>query len=445
MLSAALAANAGSDAVLPASVQDPGASGTSLPAQANLTAIDVFALADEARLRKDYTTAETAFVALIADPDIEVRTEARFRLAMMLSDDMGRHAEAATLLRRILDDKPGAGRVRLELARMQTLIGNVAAARRELRAAQASGLPASVEQIVRFYSQALNARKPLGGSIELAIAPDSNINRATRSDTIGTVIGDFSLTADARAQSGVGLDLQLQGYARLPVGSGTDWMVRASGDARVYRQRTFNDIAFSLQTGPQITWGSSQITISAGPSFRWFGPTLFSSAIGGGIGVQKPVGRRGQVRAEGNVASVNNKRNSLQSATSLAFSAGFDRAFTARAGGGIQIALQREAARDPGFALTSGGLSGYVFQEVGRTTLVATLGYGHLEADQRLFLYPRRRVEDRYNASVAATLRALSVGSLAPLVRLRWERNRSTIEIYDYRRVVAEFGITSAF
>ena len=92
-----------------------------------------------------------------------------------------------------------------------------------------------------------------------------------------------------------------------------------------------------------------------------------------------------------------------------------------------------------------GGASAYLFRDLGRTTLVGTLGYSRLEADARVFLYPKRRAENRYSASIAATLRALSLGSFAPLVRLKWERNHSSIELYDYRRVAAEFGVTSAF
>ncbi|MCC2601288.1 hypothetical protein [Sphingopyxis yananensis] len=49
------------------------------------------------------------------------------------------------------------------------------------------------------------------------------------------------------------------------------------------------------------------------------------------------------------------------------------------------------------------------------------------------------------SASAAATLRTFTVAGFAPLVRLRWEHNRSSIEIYEYRRLAAEFGVTSAF
>lgn len=423
--------------------------GSILPAQdstqSHLPAAQVFALADQMRAQGNFANAEIAYRALSQDPDLEIRTEARFRLGLMLADDLKRYSDAALEFRRILDDKPDAARVRLELARMQAMLGNMTGARKELRAAQAAGLPTAVEQLVKFYSRALNARKPLGGSIEVALAPDSNINRATRSTTLGTVIGDFSLDDDARAKSGIGLGLKGQGYIRLGMEPGTDLLIRASTDARVYRDSDFSDVTVSLQAGPQYSWAGNQLTVSVGPSRRWYGRQLFSTSIGAGVSWQQPVGTRGQLRLDGTVAHVTNARNALQTADDFLLSASFDRAFSARFGGGVQLFGFREAARDPGFSLTMGGTSAYLFRELGRTTLVGTLGYSRLEADKRLMLYPNRRVEDRYSASLAATLRALNLGSFAPLVRLKWEANHSTVEIYEYRRVVAEFGVTSAF
>lgn len=389
--------------------------------------------------------AETAYRALARDPDIELRTEARFRLGMMLADDLKRYSDAAIEFRRILDEKPDVARVRLELARMQAMLGDLSAARRELRAAEAAGLPPAVEQLVRFYSRALDAEKPLGASVKLALAPDSNINRATRSDTLGTVIGDFVLDENAQAKSGVGLDLQGQGYFRLGIEPDADLMVRASGSATLYREADFNDVTIGIQAGPQYAWGSNQLTFSFGPSWRWYGRGPYSTTIGGNVSWQRPMGKRSQLRLEGGIAHQTNKRNALQTADDFTVSASFDRAFSARTGGGVQVYGFREAARDPGYSLASGGTTIYLFRELGRATLVGTLGYSHLEADERLFLYTKRRVEDRYNASLAMTLRSLRLGSFAPLIRLKWERNRSSIEIYDYRRVAAEFGVTSAF
>lgn len=415
------------------------------PASVKLSAAQLFKLADQARARGDFITAESAYRALTKDLDIELRTEARFRLGMMLADDLKRYSDAAIEFRRILDEKPDVARVRLELARMQAMLGDLAAARKELRAAEAAGLPPEVEQIVRFYSRTLDARKPVGGSVKVALAPDSNINRATRSDTLGTVIGDFVLDEEAQAKSGIGLDLQGQGYVRIGVEPGADILVRASASATLYRDVDFNDVTMGVQAGPQYEWGRNQLTFSFGPSWRWYGRDPYSRTVGGSVSWQRPTGKRSQVRIEGGVAHQTNLRNALQTADDFTLSASFDRAFSARTGGGVQLYGFREAARDPGYSLASGGTSLYLFRELGRATLVGTLGYSHLEADERLFLYPKRRVEDRYSASLAITLRALRLGSLAPLARLKWERNRSSIEIYDYRRVAAEFGVTSAF
>jgi outer membrane protein len=429
-------------APLPALAQ---ATDAQAPPSASLSAAQVFALADEARARGDFATAETAYRALQSDPDPELRAEARFRLGLMLADDLKRYTAAAIEFRRILDDKPEAARVRLELARVLALNGNIAAAGRELRAAEAAGLPPEVQQLVRFYANALVARKPFGGSLQVSLAPDSNINRATRSDTLGTVIGDFVLDRDAQAKSGLGLDVRGQAYFREGLEPNTDLLVSASAGGSLYRDAQFNDVTASLQAGPQYASGRDRITLSAGPTWRWYGKRLYTLSYGANASYQHPTGKRSQVRLEGGLAHQTNKRNAIQTSDTFSLSASLDRAFTAKLGGGLAVYGFREAARDPGYSTASGGANAYLFRELGRTTLVASAGYSHLEADARLFLYPRRRIEDRTTASLAATLRALHVGSFAPLVRLKWERNRSSVEIYDYKRVAAEIGVTSVF
>ncbi len=216
----------------------------------SLTAPQLFELADRARDSGDFATAETAYRALADNPDIDLRNEARFRLALMLADREHKLKDAALILRRILDERPNAQRVRLELARVQAMMGDLGAARREMRAAQAGGLPPDVERMVRFYAAALKARKPFGGSLDVALAPDSNINRATRSNTLGTVIGDFTLDQDAKARSGLGLALRGQTYFRTPLEKNATLLVRANGSGDLYRDERFDDILIGIQAGP---------------------------------------------------------------------------------------------------------------------------------------------------------------------------------------------------
>jgi hypothetical protein len=410
-----------------------------------LSPAELFAFADQARDRGDYATAETAYRALTSNPDIELRTEARFRLAMMLAGKLGKRSEAAVLLRQILDEKPNAARVRIELARLQAEMGHRAAAEREFRAAQAAGLPPEVERMVRFYAAALNAQRPYGVNFELALAPDSNINRATRSQTLGTIIGDFTLSDDARAQSGLGVSAQTQLWGRLGVGKSLDVLARASGSGDFYGKSAFDDYSVALELGPQLRSGADRLSLSGLTTWRWFGGKPYTFSWGANATLEHPLDKRSQLRVDGSAIVSDDKLNDLRDAERYAIAAGVDRAFSARFGGGWRVSAQRETANDPGYSTVNLGTNGYLFREFGQTTVVLSGGYGHLEADKRLFLYPRRRVDNRLTAGLSGTFRALRVGRFAPIVRLHYERNFSTVEIYDYRRLAADIGVTAAF
>jgi hypothetical protein len=432
----------------PAFAQDndaPSDEAVSQPQTVELSAAQLFQFADAARDRGDYETAETAYRALTENPDLELRTEARFRQAMMFTQKLGRHREAATLLRRILDDKPDASAVRLELAKVQAQLGNLDEARRELRAAQASGLPPQVEQLVRFYAAALSQQNTMGASFEVALAPSNNINRATSDDTLGTIIGDFTLDEDAQAKSGIGLSLRGQAYGRSPMARNVDLLVRLSGNADLYKDADFNDLSLSFQAGPQIRSGRDRFNVSGAVTLRWYGMDPYTSTYGATANWQHPLNDETQLRVDGSILRDNNHRNDLQDAMRYTLAASVDKAFSARAGGGLQVNGSRVVANDAGYSTASGGANAYFFRELGRTTAVLNLGYRHLEADRRLFLYPKRRIDDNFSVSLSGTFRSLSVGTFAPLVRVRYERNLSTINIYDFNRLAADFGVVAAF
>jgi hypothetical protein len=410
-----------------------------------MSAAQLFAFADAARDRGDYQTAEAAYKALTSDPHLELRTEARFRLAEMYTKKMGKHREAAVLLRRILDDKPDATAVRLELARVEALLGHFRDARRELRAAEAAGLPREVEQQVRFFSNALTALKRVGGGLEVSLAPSTNINHATSSDTLGTVIGDFTLSKDAQAQSGLGLSLRGQSYFRLPLGKKTDLLLRGSGSGDIYRASEFDDFSLALQAGPQWLSGHDRLSLAAAANWRWYGLKPYTLDYGATGNWQHPLGKATQLKIDGTALREVNRRNALESGGRYTLAAEVDHAFSARFGGGLQLHASRLTASDPGYATASGGASLYLYRELGRTTAVLNLGYRHLEADKRLFLYPERRKDDDLTIGLSGTFRALKLGTFAPIARIGYERNWSTVGIYDFRRISADLGITAAF
>lgn len=418
---------------------------TNSPSPVSLSPAELFAFAETAVLDGDYDSAQSAYQALAKNPDLEIRTEARFRLAMMLADKQQRYDQAAVLFRAILDEKPDAARVRIELARMQLLLGNLRSAEREFRAAQASGLPPQVEQLVRFYAQSLSATKSFGFNVELAVAPDSNINRATNSDTLGTIIGDFNLSDDARANSGVGLTARGQAFAKTGIDKHADLLVRISASGDFYRKSAFDDYSVVVQAGPTYRSGRDRITFSALAGWRWFGQSPFSFTYGGNAEWDHPLGERAKLSVNAALTHRDDRFSDTRSADNFALSARIDRALSARFGVGLRLSAQRDAANDPGFSTVSGGIGALAFRELGETTTVLNLSYSHLEADKRLNLFPSRRIDDRYSASLAGTFRALRVGRFAPLLRVSYERNKSSVEINDFRRFAGEVGVTAAF
>ncbi len=357
----------------------------------------------------------------------------------------GRYSEAAVLLRSILDEIPDAQRVRLELAQVLDLMGDEAGARRALREAQAGGLPPEVARIVDHYSAALRAQRPIGASFDIALAPDSNINRATRSDSLGTIFGDFTLNEDARERSGVGLAIRAQAFARFPMNDQVNLFSRVSGSADLYREKDFNDLALAATLGPELRIGADRFSVEAGGLWRWFGGAPYSSAVTLNLNYFHPLGREAQIRGAASVLFNSNHFNALQDGITYSVSLGYERALSSRAGIGVTVSVDRQSSRDPAYSTWAGIAMLSAYREAGPITLIATASFGRVRADERLALFPERRSDRLYRASLGATFRNFRIGTFAPFIRGTLERNTSTVEIFDYRRTRMELGVSRAF
>lgn len=413
-------------------------------ASANLSALELFAAADAARAEGREGDALAMYAALSRDPDAEVRAEARFRSGM-LHADAKRYTQAAVAFRALLDEKPGAARVRLELARVLALMGDERGARRSLAQAQAAGLPADVAVVVDQFAGALRSTRTLGGSIELAVAPDSNVNRATAARTLDTVIAPLTLSRDARARSGLGAKIAGQGYARLDLGGRFALLPRVSTRANIYRRSAFNDVSGSALVGVEWQGVRDRVTPSIGPTWRWYGGDLYARTETLAIDWLRAIDPRTQLTMNGSASRARYVQNRLQDGGVYDLSLTVERALDARTGGSVSLSATRQTARDAGYATAAGGLTALGYREIGRATLFGSATIRRTEGDERLFLFPERRREWLGQLSAGATFRRLTWRGFAPVIRLTIERNRSSVGLYDYRRTSAEFGITRAF
>jgi tetratricopeptide (TPR) repeat protein len=410
----------------------------------DLSAGQVLAIASQ--LVKDNKLDEAIRVLKIVtqDKNPDLRAEARVRIARLLASS-GDYQGAAVWYRKLLDEKPNAQPVRIELAVVLGKMGDISAARRELRQAQAGGLPPEVAQVVNQYATALRSMKPWGGSFELALAPDSNINRATDARTLDTVIAPLNLSKDARQRSGLGLKGSGQVYLRANLGKNVTFVPRLSGQGAFYRTRQFNDVSGSALLGLEWRSKADRITPSAGYTWRWYGDKLYVQTQSLSLDWLHPIRDRAQLDTNIGVNRARYIQNALQDGMIYTGSVTYEQALTTRSGGSIIISANRQTARDPGYASASGGLGLVYWHDFGKVTLFGTMTASRLEGDKRLFLFPDRRQEWYARGGVGAVIRRVQIAGFSPVVRVTYERNWSTVGIYDYRRVSTDFGVTRAF
>ncbi len=410
----------------------------------DLSAGQVLELASAKAEAGDVAGAIILFTALAKDPDVDIRAEARFRHGRLL-EAQRQFGDAAVLYRAILDERPNAQRVRLQLAQALLLAGKEGAAAQALRQVQAGGLPPDITRIVAQFQSALRAVQPVGGSLEVALAPSSNVNRAPRSATLDTIIAPLQLSDDAQAQSGLGVKLAGQGFVRLPISNRLRWTARASGQGFFYGQAQFNDVAGSVETGLEWRIGRSRLQPSVGHTRRWFGGRPFTIANTASLNWLRPLGPRTQLDVSASAGHNDFAQNDLQDGAAIDLAVGLERAFDARSGGRISLAAQRLAARDPGYAAVGGGVNLLYYREIGRSTLFGSAGVSHLGGDDRLFLFPKRRIEWLVRAAAGITLRQVQVRGFSPVIRVSHERNFSTVGLFDFARTGVDVGITRAF
>lgn len=414
------------------------------PCLGNLSAVQVFDLADKFAAAKKFADAETLLGGLTRDPNPDYRAEARFRLSI-LREAQGDLQGAIEWLKALLDEKPGAGRPRLELARLLAATGDEAGARRELRRAGAAGLPDDVARVVDRFATALRSSRTVGGAIEVAVAPDSNINRATSQERVDTVVAPLTLDRDARATSGIGFSTSLQGFARGPISDKVDLLSRASVRADLYGKSRFNDIVLTLASGPEFRLGGARIRPAAIAQRRWFGGDLYSQSYGGSLNVLKPLDRVSQVEGELTILQSNYERVPVQNGVIADLNISYDRAFSPRFSTRIGLRATRQDARLDFLAATSGGVDILASRAFGKQLAFVQLSGFRLRADGRYPLFGVTREDNRLDLTAGMILRRFSWRGLAPLVRVIHSRSDSTIPIFDFKRTRVEFALSREF
>lgn len=201
-------------------------------------------------------------------------------LTGMLATAQGRDEQAIEAFRRILDQRPDLVRVRLELARALFRAGEDGAARHHFERTLGARLPEAVEDNVRRYLEQIRRRRMWSLDLGFGILPDSNINTGSNQQYV-TIAGlPFTLSSEAREQSGVGLLVSVAGTRSVHMG--TDWRLRGFGSLlrRDYADSRFDDMILRAGLGPRRVWGMGEMGIAPFVSERRFGNDVFNRSTG---------------------------------------------------------------------------------------------------------------------------------------------------------------------
>ena len=403
----------------------------------------MFALADTLFEQGDKAGAAEILEALTQDKHPELRAEARFRLAAV-REQLGDLAGAAAALRDLLAERPEANRARLELARILESMGETRSARSELDQARAIGLPPEVEANVRRFASRLASPRKRGLTLELTAGPDSNINRATTSAFIDTIIAPFELDADARRQPGFGTTGVARFHSTDDIGP-VALLTRANGLANLYDKSRFNDVQLSADTGPQLQLGKLSLRPSGIIERRWFGGDLYATGWGGDIALLAPLSGRSQVELRVSRVKQDIRPNRGQDGWRTAFDIAFTRVLGPRTTAQVALRHGRLDARfEPESVRLWGGSLLLAYQ--GKSmTLFGEAAIAKSRGEAPLFLFGERRRDTRIDLSGGAIFTKAKLGGFLPVVRISHTDSKADIVLWDYKRTRLDVGLTRSF
>jgi outer membrane protein len=356
------------------------------------------------------------------------------------------YRRAEVMFRRILDRDPRSLRVRLELARTLYMEEKDEQADYHFRLAAGERPPTLVMRNIVRFREAIRARRSWRFNLNFGFAPDSNINSATDKETVDIYGLPFRLNPDGRARSGTGRFAGGDASVRLDRSGPVPIYLGVYGRWMRYRDHRFDDAYAGAEAGPEFQLAGGRLRTTVTGLKRWYGERPLVTSLGGRLDYDRLVG--GQWTIGGTLLVRHNDyagRRDLDGWDAEA-RVSVNRALGATSLGFAYAGIQRNWARDPGQAFWRERVGIGVLKEIGwglRPQLGIELA--RQVGDGPLAPFARRRQDRFLQASFSIYKRDWNLGGFAPSLSLTRTRNRSTLTLYQEKRLRAEIRLTKAF
>lgn len=358
----------------------------------------------------------------------------------------GDYHHAEEMFRRILDKNPKLLRVRLELARTLFMEKRDEQSDYQFRLAAADNPPIMVARNIVRFREAIRARRSWRFNFSIGFAPDSNINSATDRQSLDIYGLPFQLDPSARARSGTGFfaggeaSLRLRHFAKVPLYLG------AYGQWTQYADHRFDDGYLGLEAGPEFKLAQGRLRASAMGFMRWYGRRPLVSSFGADLDYEKLVGKVWTIGGSVLMRYNDYARRDDVDDWDVETRATANLPIGPTTLGFAYASVERSWANDPGQAFWREGLGLGLLREIGwglRPQLRIDLA--HQSNDGPLAPFAKQRRDWLLQASLSVYKRDWNLRGFAPSLSLTITRNRSTLPLYDERRVRGEIRLTRAF
>lgn len=378
------------------------------------------------------------------DPDAEIR-----RLWVLVTGyaRQGRPRAAIAPLERLVALRPDEARFRLELASALAESGQDERARYHFDLARgAEALSATDRANINARIDALDKRKRWEGHFRLALIPESNAEKRTGAErvTIGGL--NFGINPNARERAATGLDIGF-GLTALPVlGPDLRGQIGFRLDGRLFDGKASDDVTLRIGAGLiRFADRGQRFSAEVFANRRWLADRPYTRAAGVELGYARRLSERSSLgvtllgdRTDYIGTPFHTDRGAVHvNAVHLVSSQLLLR-------GGLRFETRKSA--NAGLAGQASGVSlGAQYLFTGGLRVALDLHFDRNAFDGVHPLFGLRRIDRRGQAMVQITNTNWNYAGFAPVLKLGYERQKSTIVLNDYRNLSASIGFTRSF
>ena len=359
----------------------------------------------------------------------------------------GEWQAAIERFRAILARDPDLLRVRLDLALAYFNAGEDGSAARHFRQALgAEDLPEAARVRALAFLDLIRRRKTWSVTGSLALAPDTNINNATSARSVELFGLPAQLSEDARETSGIGLNANIGGGYEARLAPDLRFRTSASLRTRTYSESQFNDRTLSLRAGPRLLFERFDLRPELTAQGRELGGETYSRALGLGLASDwliAPAWRLSGSAGAERIAYEGFLGDGTIYTATLGLGHAFDQATLLRA----DTSFRRETVERAAYSWRESVVELSATRELPEGFVVtAGPSYRWRAYDAPLRTLSREPREDETLAGrITVSNRHIALFGFMPEITIRYEERDSNVDLYDYDRVVGEFGVVRTF